>query len=759
MTDKIKQTNTAIEEIDLKEIFFTVLQKWYIFVAFGILCLGFAIYYVYSTPPQYQTTGTILIRSEQGMGMMGSFSANIPMASDFLDMGTAVDDEVVIFKSKTILRKMVESLQLQTATFYKKRLGGYHQLNNNEPFLIIYPDKYKENLRGILTINVTKTKDNEWKIKFKHKWGFAITRFKAKINDLSQPLMTPWGEFKFIENQKAIDPKYPNYSLRYITVPVKSRIDEYSTKINISLSNKKANAIDIKIEGGNISLNEDIVNKLIELYELDKYQDNQQTAFKFESFINERINLLDQELKIIESKVEEFRLNKNIANIEIQSTNAIEASRDYEILITEVDMEYTLMTFIEEHIKNSDILDLIPSNTGITDEALSNLIISYNYEVMEYLRLTRSTNEDNPYISQLKDKILLSRKNILQTITNMKEGAMLRREDIVKRNDEINTIINNVPTLEREYIEVAREQEIKRNLYLFLLQKKEENQLAISASLRGGKIVDQAYTSERPVSPRKLISLFIACFFAVLLGLAYIYVENLLNTNIKDIEQLRKFTKLPIIVSIPSLKNRQFDFTLSDNNDITEAFYTLRTNLIFNSNNNKVIGITSSSKENNKTFVTTNIALSFALLNKKVALVDLDFRNISSNSILSTHSNVDLSDYLSSDDISIEDIKQPFADNQYLDIYATNISKVNSNLLFSNKLNSLFDYLKEHYDYIIINSASTEFKSDCMIINQFTDQTLFVCCEQLIKKEDIKLLETLAKDCNLNNVSIILNKA
>ena len=161
------------------------------------------------------------------------------------------------------------------------------------------------------------------------------------------------------------------------------------------------------------------------------------------------------------------------------------------------------MTFIEEYIKKSDIFDLIPSNTGITDETLSNLIISYNYEVMEYLRLTRSTNENNPHISQLKEKILLSRSNILQTITNMKEGTMLRRNDIIRKNESVDSLINNVPTIEREYIAVTREQEVKRNLYLFLLQKREENQLTMSTNQHVGKIINHAYTPGISIAPRK----------------------------------------------------------------------------------------------------------------------------------------------------------------------------------------------------------------------------------------------------------------
>ena len=162
-------------------------------------------------------------------------------------------------------------------------------------------------------------------------------------------------------------------------------------------------------------------------------------------------------------------------------------------------MEYNLMTFVENHILQSDLLDLIPSNTGINNPALSELIIEYNNQVMEYLRLTRSTNEDNPFVSQLKEKLLLTRQNILQTITNIKEGTEIRREDVIKRNKALAQDLSVVPTIEREYVEIAREQGIKRNLYLFLLRKREDIQLNLASNINSSKIVDVAYTSELPV--------------------------------------------------------------------------------------------------------------------------------------------------------------------------------------------------------------------------------------------------------------------
>ena len=757
MTNNKNQSNIQIEEIDLKEIFFTLLKKWYVFIITGFLCITFAVYYIFSTPPQYKTIGTVLVQSEKSNNSLGALSGSMPFATDFLDMGNAVHDEIIILQSKNILKKMIEDLQLQTSVFYKKRLGGYYQLNKSEPFIIIFPEHYKENLIGKLTIKVKKTKNVEWKIKFIHELGFTKTKFNANISDLSQSLTTPWGEFKFKENEQLIDPEYPNYTLKYITLPVKSRIDQYTDLLNISLSDKKANAIDIAIEGDNTYLNEMIINKIIELYELDKQQDQKRITGEMESFINKRISLLDEELQIIEKKVEEFRLNKNLANIEIQSRNAIEASRDYEKLITEVDMEYSLMTFIEEYIKKSDIFDLIPSNTGITDETLSNLIISYNYEVMEYLRLTRSTNDNNPHISQLKEKILLSRSNILQTITNMKEGTMLRRNDIIRKNESVDSLINNVPTIEREYIAVTREQEVKRNLYLFLLQKREENQLSMSTNQHVGKIINQAYTPGICIAPRKSVILFIALCLAGLISLAYIFIEYTLKTTIENRKQLENLTSIPVISNISIPKNYNSTTDLLNNNTINETLSLLRNNLIINTKNKyQTILITSTNKDNVKSIVATNLAFSFSVTKEKIALVNFDTKESKLDKYIESNNILGISDYLNDLSIKGENIAYKCNENPFINIFTIGTTFNNlPDLLINSRLNTLFDYLKQNYKYIIINSSPIDANCNLITLNQFTDLTLFICQQNTTEKTDIRQLNYLSETNNFNNISLI----
>ena len=715
-----------IEEIDLLELAFKLLRKWYVFVVFGVLFSAFAIYYVFSTPSTYSTSGTVLIRSEQGIPNIMGIDASL--ASNFLDLGISsdVNNEKLIFQSKTLLGQLVTDLDLQTSSFYQKRLGGYHELYNNEPIIVVFPENYKQTIKGSLQIDIKKTKKSTWKINFKHKWRYKITKFKNELTDLSQAIETPWGTFGFIEDTTKIDPQYPNYKLRFITVSKKSRIDEYAKNISVAISDKKAKALSISIEGNSIIKNETIVNKIIELYNQSNIDDKKQTSLATLNIIENRIKTVKNDLDIIDYKVEEYRVKNNLADLTTQAKLIIETTSTYEQTITEIEMAYTLVSFIENHILNSDTIELIP-NTNIEDGTLIELIAAYNTDVVEYLRLKRSTNENNPFISQLKNKILLTRDNILQTIKSTKEGLALQKEDCIKRNREINKQVSSIPTIEREFIELAQEQEIKRTIYIFLLQQYESLQTSLVSNSNSSRIIDYAYTSEQRIAPRKSISLFIAIFMAGLCGLIYILLESFFNTKITDRTELSSSTKNKIIASIPSAK--ESIISQNSNDLLNQAFRSLRTDLILT--NNKIILITNSKAEKNNTNIALNTALSFTFLKKKVAFIDVINK--------------------------IDDVKQYYKDNNYLNIFPIEESNTNiSDLLASENFNNFIQNIQNEYDYIIINSTPIESDS-FLILNKLANISLFICTKNVTERKKIRYLESLIDSNKINNIAIVMN--
>ena len=756
MTNRKQST---IEEIDLQELVIAILRKWYIFVITGILALSWALYSIRSTAPSYLTEGIIIIQEKDDA--LSVAMQQFSLASFLFNSEKKVDDEIIILKSKNISQQMVEKLDLQIRSYYKKRLGAEIELYKNEPIQITYPEDFRQKTKG-LTIEVKKKDDNKWIFEFIQEVGYKKIKQKYVLTDLSKPIDTQWGKFSFIEKQEFIDSKYSNYNLTYKILPLKSSIELYNSLLNISASNKKANAINISIIGGNKIKNETIVNTIIELYQQFNFEQTLQNTIKLESFISERIDIIDKELQIIESKIENFRVNNNLADLKLQAESALESSREYSKLLTEVDMEFTVMSFIEKFLVESNELELIPTNTGITDEVLSKLIITHNNDVMEYLRLTRSTTENNPYAHQLKEKIILSRKNILQTITNMKEGAVLRREDIVRRNEEINKQINDVPIIEREYVSIKREQEIKHKLYLFLLQKKEETQFAMSSTNTTEMVVDKAYTFESAVAPKPKIALLIAIIITIIIGLGYVYIESLFDKKILNKTQLSKNTNIPIIGVIPNMNDLEETEIIGDSRyEIgTEAFRAIRTNIQLSNKlkpNNKTLLITSTTNDDGKSFIAINIALSFANLKRKTILIGLNMRQPSLSKYLNLDNSIGMSEYLNNE-CNINNIIQKHHNNEYLDVITSGAIPNNpTELLNSDNLNTLFSHLREQYDYIIIDSAPISLVSDSLLLDNYTDNVLFICKKNLTKVSQIKTLNELVCNKLLNNVSIIFN--
>lgn len=764
MPNKEQETNDilATEELDIKELFNRVIRKWYIFLISGAALLSIALLYILRTPSQYRTEGILLLRSESGgLGNSMSQIANIPIAADMFNIKKAVDDELVLLRSKTLIGNAVNELSLRTATYYRKRLGGAYELYNNEPLVIVCPDGFFDTFRGSLTVKAKKTKKGVWKFRFTRSIKSSKEKFSTRTDNLNRPVETPWGSFLFIENPENIDPDYPHYSLLYIIQSQKDAVERYSSLLTSEPTAKNANAMTIAIEGSNPAKNEAIVNKIIELYNREAMRDKHMASSATTGFISERLATLEKELQVIEGQVEAFRTQHNIADMGTQSRIALEAVSEYDIQITNIDMQYSLMTFVEEYIRKSDIYDLIPSNTGISDESLSNLIISYNNQVLEYLRLTRSTNEENPVVSQQKDKILLTRDIILQTITNIKDGIQIRRQDIMQRSRELQAQINTVPALEREYVEIGRMQKVKRELYVFLLQQYESAQLSMSTAVLDVKTVDNAYTAVSPVAPRRLIIMAAALFVALVVSAGYIFLRIILQGTVDSPDRLKSLANAAIAGVLPHLKKKDSFIVVNPeaSSTATDMFRLLRSNITFEfaaSPGCKVLLVTSSAAAEGRTFIAANLALSIAMLGRRVALVGLDFRNPDLSRRLSLRTAPGIADCLAADNCDMAAITQPYSSINVIPAGQTASSSVE--LLDSARLDGLFAALRQSYDYVIVDSAPIcTGIPDTLQLSRFADMTLFVCRADRTKQSAIATLNGLIAASRLTNVRLVYN--
>ena len=759
---ELENKNVDQNEIDLVMIARLVKRKWYVFLITLSLSFGVALLYYFTTAPQYATTATILIKTDDPLNPLQGMNFDGFIGSDLLGGAKAVDDEMEILRSKKLVTQMIDELGIRTTVFKKKGLRSV-EMYGGEPLTVVYPDNFEQKIRGSLQIVVDKNADGAYSFKFKRKYLDKET-FKCKLSSLAKPIETPWGLFSFVEHPENIRIDEDNdgsYTLEFKISSLKSQIDTYGVSIGVVLASKKSNAVSLTYTSGNPAKNEAILNKIIDLYNRDALSDKNRTSMQMANFITERLSLISGDLKEAEINVETYRREHNIADISMQSQLFLETSSEYEKRIAEADLQNSLVSFVENYLKNATDTDLIPNNTGIEDESLSELIVSYNELVLKYLRIGRSTNVTNPIVEQTQHQITLLRQNILLTIRNVKKSIDITRSDLKAKNQKFTEKISDVPTVEREYVAISRQQLIKQALYMSLLQKREETQLTLASTTESAKIIDSAYTQEAAVAPKLKLLLLIALVMGGAIGGVYMYIYSLFNNRVQDKHELKRLTKLSIIGYLPFVKGASHVVVTSSNHGvIDEMFRSIRANLKFvlKNPNEKVLLVTSSIAGEGKSFFSVNLALSLAMLDKRVALVGLDIRKPMLAKYLEIKSAPGVTNFLSDKMLQLSDIAITSPQNSNLDVYVGGTIPPNpAEMLNDSRLDDLFTALRADYDYVIIDSSPVGLVSDTFIVNHVVDAVLYVTRQGVTPREHIQNLSAYVQEGKLKNVSLILN--
>ncbi|MDR2684581.1 MAG: polysaccharide biosynthesis tyrosine autokinase, partial [Prevotellaceae bacterium] len=405
--------------------------------------------------------------------------------------------------------------------------------------------------------------------------------------------------------------------------------------------------------------------------------------------------------------------------------------------------------------------DLIPAANDVNNSVFAQAISEYNELVLNYLRATKGGTENNPRIIQLKENIETMRANILNSIENIKRTMEITKNDLTKKSNEFSSKVKEVPTYEREYVEISRQQQIKEQLFLFLLQKREEAQLSLAMSTSSAKIVDSAYTQMMPntMGLQKLV--LIALLIGLLLAVAIVYAIEFFKDTIESKEDLKHFTKLPVIGSLPFLKDAPTIIMTAHKYDaIKEKIRLLRTQLpfILPNKEDKVVIVTSSVAGEGKSFTALNLALSLAMINKKVALVGLDIRKPMLSKYLNISNKYGVTNFISDDNITFEDIENISELNKNLSVFVGGTIPPNpAELLYGNRMDAFFAELRSKFDYVIIDTAPARMLPDTYIISHFADAVLYVVRKGYAKFDDIKHLNGEKEEVIFNNVNILLN--
>lgn len=743
--------------IDLRRLVFKYLKKWYWFVLSVILCCGLGVFYIMRQNPSFQVTSTVMIRTEEpDLGSLPGISMlqNLGIASG----SRVVESELYIFNSQTLMRQVVQTLDIQT-DYYKKDGMRYKEQYPSSDVRVNFPVLFADTMRRSLNFKIIR-RANDFKIKMKYggRSGIVETYF---VEDLRSPLQTPIGVFSFEERKKL------EKGDRMIigTMPMLNKIELYRQQIKATQVKKESNVLSISTTTTTPSKAIDMIDKLVELYNLDAVIDKNIMASNTARFVDERLQLITQELSDVEEDVERYKRENQLTDISSEARLFLETSSEYQKKAAELETQLNLIQYIQEYVMDEkNKYGLIPANLGVTDAALVKLIEEYNTALLERMKLLRTTNEQNPVITQMEDQLVTVRANIVSSINSLKDGINIARKDVALKDNQFMSRIKSVPTQERQFIEIKRQQQIKETLYLFLFQKREETALTLASTVQPAKIIDKADYLPDPVAPRKMVILFLCVILGACIPIVWIFVYEFFHNYVEDTKEYKDKIDAPFAGQIAKSTDKESIVVRAGNvSPEAELFRLVRTNLNFmlpSQDTPPCILITSTINGEGKTYVALNMAMSVALTGKKVAVVGLDIRKPQLANYLNLKNKGHLTEFLADDSIELDDIIVPSGISSNLDVIPAGPIPPNpSELLLSERLDSLFEQLKKQYDYIVIDSAPIGLVSDTFVLNKFTDATLYVSRIKYTPRDCIEFINDLYEKKRLNNMACVLNGA
>ena len=538
----------------------------------------------------------------------------------------------------------------------------------------------------------------------------------------------------------------------------------YCNSLSIAPTSKTTSVAVISLKNSSLQRGQDFINQLLEMYNRNTNNDKNEIAQKTAEFIDERIGIISKELGSTEANLETFKRDAGITDLTSEAQIALAGNAEYEKKSVENRTQISLVNDLRKYLRGNEY-EVLPSNVGLQDAALIGAIERYNEMLIERKRLLRTSTESNPTIVNLDTSIRAMKANVQAILEGTLQGLMITKESLDREASRYSRRISNAPGQERAYVSIARQQEIKAGLYLMLLQKREENAIALAATANNAKIIDEAIADDIPVSPKRSMIYLIALVLGVGIPVGIIYLIELTKFKIEGRADVEKLTSVPIVGDIPLTdekndKNGSIAVFENKNNLMSETFRNIRTNLQFMlDNDQKVILVTSTVSGEGKSFVSSNLAISLSLLGKKVVIVGLDIRKPGLNKVFQlSNKEKGITQYLSNPEMDLMELVQPSDVNKNLFILPGGTVPPNpTELLARNGLDRAIETLKKNFDYVILDTAPIGMVTDTLLIGRVADLSVYVCRADYTHKAEYTLINELSFEKKLPNLCTVIN--
>lgn len=747
------------EETNLKEILAPYIKGWKYFVGTVLLMLVLAVYYIKSTAPVYKAQTSVLIKDAKKMSAASGDIGVLQSLGGLSGMGTnSIENELGVFESKTIVEDVLKEINFQTPLYSKQTFNSLELYGVSSPYIINVIQEKKEEDLPKKPIFI-KTKGNEL-ILSSDEWEKDIKTSFNKTTSLpfAMIMIGKNPDFKVPEESKMSE-IYFNYS------DFENTVDDFQKSLVVDLLDKDGTLISLSVDFENKDKAKDFLNGLVRQYNFYAINDKNIESKRTKDFIDRRISLISKELGDVETQKEGFKSSNNIVDLPSEAKINLQLKEQSKAQILEIGTQMELYKILQNSLNRKGNGDVLPLNIGLESEAAGKAIQDYNALVLQRNKYLEEATPDNPLVKTATKQIEEMKSSLTQSLQRNVTSLELARRKVESQLGGSEQIIGKIPTQEKLFRSIERQQQIKENLYLLLLQKREEAAISMEMTAEKARVIDKAFVFKKPVAPRKMIIMGIFGLVGLLIPLSIIYLKQLLQTTIIKRADINKLTTLPVIAEIPKLKNKENSLvSFNDVSPMAEAFRIFVTNLKFllpKKEGSHTIMITSSVKGEGKTFISTNLSIILASSRDKVLVIGADVRNPQLQRYNpSMKSAKGLTEFLSGEVITHSEIIHPSGYNENCDfIYSGSIPPNPTDLLQNGKLDELLNLIKEQnkYKYIVLDTAPLLLVTDSFLIADKSDVIVYVTRSEVTEKSYIEFLNHSVQDNKLQNIGIVLN--
>lgn len=734
---------------------YLIYWKWFVLGLF--LAVMSAFLYLRYTAPQYSSKAVILIKENKN----GGISAEMKAFEDLGILGGAnnnIDNEIEIIKSRKIIGSVLKKLNFTVSYFSKGRIIESELYSKTSPILLDFINKDSLFYELDTVIKVSPISSTEFQL-------ISEDDEVKSTNSYNELIQLKNFTFKVVNTSKEQVKSFES-EIKIKISPLNKLIDSYQKAVNISPVNKNSSVINLKLNSAVKNKAEDFLNTLIDLYNEDAIDDKNQVSEKTKSFIDDRLKTIGESLKGINTNLKNFKVDNKLTNIQAESELILQTLAENNKQIIESEIKLSLIKALNQELKiqGDKEGEVLPVSLVPDDPSIAQIISEYNALIIEKKRALRTgATKINAIVVNLSEQIEGIKLSLTKSLQNSQNNIQLQLDQLKKEDRKIKSKISGVPAQELELQDIRLEQEIISGLYSYLLKKKEETDISLAVTVANAKIIDAAYGSTIPVSPKRKIIYLAALLLGVLIPFVLIYLKNLFDTKIHNRKDIEDAISIPFLGDVPASETKDKIVIGGDARSSTaEAFRLIRTNLDFmlaNSNSkSSTIFITSTTSGEGKSFISINIASSLALSGKKVLLVGMDLRAPKVTQYLGLPDRKGVTNYITDESLNFDDLLFNVDDVKNLDIISSGAVPPNpAELLMTKRIEELFAFAKETYDYIVVDTAPVNLVTDTLLLAKYADMFLFIVRANYLDKRLLSVPQALYKEKRLPNMAIVLN--